>query len=64
MTKKELRWWHNHWLVCAKSCRKAGSRRSAANYLTCAAASGVTFNERYNMPVVAEIVEREARVSS
>lgn len=28
------------------------------------AASGVTFNERYNMPVVAEIVEREARVSS
>lgn len=38
MTKKELKWWHNHWLVNARACRVAGSKRSAANYLTCAAA--------------------------
>ncbi|CNJ55418.1 hypothetical protein [Yersinia mollaretii] len=38
MTKKELKWWHKHWLDCAKSSRKAGSKRSSANYLACAAA--------------------------
>ncbi|AJJ18555.1 hypothetical protein CH53_4210 [Yersinia intermedia] len=56
MTKKELKWWHNHWLVCAKSCRKAGSRRSAANYLTCAAAK----RRIYQMDVLVSIELQEA----
>ncbi|CFV40102.1 TPA: hypothetical protein PXM11_004333 [Yersinia enterocolitica] len=56
MTKRELKWWHNHWLVCAKSCRKAGSRRSAANYLSCAAAK----RRIYQMDALVSIELKEA----
>ncbi|CFQ96677.1 MULTISPECIES: hypothetical protein [Yersinia] len=38
MTKKELKWWHNHLLESAKSCRLAGSNGAAARELTCASA--------------------------
>lgn len=38
MTKKELKWWHKHWLESAKSCRRAGSNSAAARELTCASA--------------------------
>ncbi|WP_174846839.1 hypothetical protein [Yersinia vastinensis] len=38
MTKKELKWWHKHWLESAKSCRLAGSNGAAARELTCASA--------------------------
>ncbi|CNJ55801.1 Uncharacterised protein [Yersinia rohdei] len=38
MSKKELKWWHNHLLESAKSCRKAGSYSAAARELTCASA--------------------------
>lgn len=56
MTKRELKWWHNHWLVCARSCRKAGSRCSAANYLSCAAAK----RRIYQMDVSVSIELMEA----
>ncbi|EMR8965611.1 hypothetical protein WKS00_003232 [Yersinia enterocolitica] len=56
MTKKELKWWHNHWLVCARSCRKAGSMSSAANYLTCAAAK----RRIYQMDALVSIELQEA----
>ncbi|CNL52849.1 Uncharacterised protein [Yersinia intermedia] len=56
MTKKELRWWHNHWLVNARACRVAGSKRSAANYLTCAAAK----RRIYQMDASVSIELREA----
>ncbi|MGE4778028.1 hypothetical protein [Yersinia enterocolitica] len=38
MTKKELKWWHNHLLESAKSCRLAGSNGAAARELACASA--------------------------
>ncbi|MDN0127443.1 hypothetical protein [Yersinia massiliensis] len=38
MTKKELKWWHNHLLESARSCRLAGSNGAAARELACASA--------------------------
>ncbi|EPE4838953.1 hypothetical protein ACSIZT_004393 [Yersinia enterocolitica] len=38
MTKKELKWWHNHLLEIARSCRLAGSNGAAARELACASA--------------------------
>lgn len=56
MTKEKMIWWHSHWMNSAVACRKAGSRRSAANYLACAAAR----RRIYQFEVISEISFKEA----
>lgn len=56
MTKKELKWWHNHLLESAKSCRLSGSNGAAVRELTCASAK----RRIYQMDALVSIEPGEA----
>lgn len=56
MTKEKMIWWHTHWMSNASACRKAGNRKSSANYLSCAAAR----RRIYQYDKASEIEFREA----